>query len=280
MIRLRGENADLRRTISNAIHTYLNPHMPPSEKTAFFAALALIEQKRDSGQVRADGSVEITSAEVSDDWRKAPEAGESVSPTNTNGVKPRMSRDKVKPAIKALVDRGFVNATPRKVKRTRANGTTYLDEVWDFTPPANMADALARAATWKPAEIKQRKPRTHPVCLDCGTDATVIEVTTTTREYACGECGQQLGEPTTTTTRRTLPATETSSEATADQPTPTPSPYVRKNSGHSTPTPPVARGDVRKNSGHRAVPEEPDHLRHAPPVEYDPYAYLGDPPPP
>jgi hypothetical protein len=246
LAKTKAELAESRRVISGLIHTFLNPHMPQSEKVALFSVHALAEQKRESGEVREDGSIEISTAEVSDDWRQAPQPGESVAPTNKDGSKPRMSRDKVKPAIKALVDRGLVSATPRKVVQVRANGTRYSDEVWDVTP-TNMAESLAMSAKWKPEQPKERKPRSRNfTCPHCDEIHPIKR-----QDYCCG-CGALRTE---TIIQPDYDAADAPNEQTAEASPPNPD-HVRKNSGHRETARDVAESYVRKNSGQGERPPE------------------------
>ncbi len=179
VVKLQAELADKSRIISGLFQTVLSPHMTPSEKVAYLSTLALAEHKRQGD----DDTTELSPAEISDDWRPVPDKGEPIVPTNNDGSKPRMSRDKVKPVMRVLVSRGLIPATPRTVTRTHANGTKYKDEVWDVAP-VNMAESLALAASWRPETPTIRKPRTsRGTCPHCN------ELHPIHRQDTCTGCG-------------------------------------------------------------------------------------------
>jgi hypothetical protein len=179
VVKLQAELADKSRIISGLFQTVLSPHMTPSEKVAYLSTLALAEHKRQGD----DDTTELSPAEISDDWRPVPDKGETIVPTNNDGSKPRMSRDKVKPVMRVLVSRGLIPATPRTVTRTHANGTKYKDEVWDVAP-VNMAESLALAASWRPETPTIRKPRTsRGTCPHCN------ELHPIHRQDTCTGCG-------------------------------------------------------------------------------------------
>jgi hypothetical protein len=248
--------ADKTLIISGLIQTVLSPNLTLAEKIALVSVLTLAEKKRQDNDLGGDGLAEIDSAEVANDYRPTPDKGESVAPTNKDGSKPRMSRDKVKPVMRTLVDRGFLSATPRAVMRTRANGARYRDEVWDVTP-TNMAESLALAATWGPETPTPRKPRTsrgicphcnelHPIhrqdtCTGCGT----IRSTTIIQPDLEADAGDTIAE--------TAPATV--------EP-----PLVRKFSGQVVNTAPVVVGDslVRIISGQGDAADAPTTTHTAP----------------
>ncbi len=245
--KLRLELADSRRIISGLFQTVLSPHMTPSEKVAYLSTLALAEHKRQDG----DDTTELSPAEISDDWRPVPDKGETIAPTNNDGSKPRMSRDKVKPVMRVLVSRGLISATPRGVTRTHTNGTKYRDEVWDVAP-VNMAESLALAASWRPDEPTIRKPRTsrglcphcnelHPIhrqdtCTGCGTvrSTTIIqpdvdhvaevvaEPETIRPRYFIGQGVNGTTEDTTTTDAPRFTSDKLSEVSTAPESTPLP----------------------------------------------------------
>ena len=177
--KLRLDLAEKDRIVSGLFQTVLNPHQTPTQKVTYLSALALAEHKRQDG----DDTTELSPAEISDDWRPVPDKGETIAPTNNDGSKPRMSRDKVKPVMRELVSRGLLPATPRTVTRTHANGTKYRDEVWDVAP-VNMAESLALAASWRPETPTIRKPRTNRgICPHCN------ELHPIHRQDTCTGCG-------------------------------------------------------------------------------------------
>jgi hypothetical protein len=95
-----------------------------------------------------------------------------------------MNRKHVKQEMQSLVDRGLIPATPRSVTIPRANGAPYRDTVWDVDVTEKPADILAFAASWKPDQPKQRKPRTSAApCIHCG------EVHPIRRQDVCMGCG-------------------------------------------------------------------------------------------
>ncbi len=184
LARVTAERDEARRTISGMVQICLSPHMTASEKIALIASVNAAEHKRQRGEVRSDGSVELTAAEISDDWRPAPATGETLQPTNANGSVPRMKRGSVKPVLAALVERGLLPATPRDTTKARANGAAYHDTAWDVLLPAQTSDLLAIAAAWKPDEPKIRQPRSRDrACPHCG------EVHAILRTDTCTGCG-------------------------------------------------------------------------------------------
>jgi len=246
---LNDELAEAKRTISNLIQTMLNPHMLQSEKLALVSAINLVEEKRREGKVRPDGAIELSAAEIADDWRAEPATGEHIAATNVHGGKPRMNRQHVKPIVKALSDRGFISATPRSVVRTRKNGSNYNDTVWDVTPFANPSEPLSRAAQWRPDEPKERKPRAaSQACLHCG------EVHPIVRYDYCAGCAAQR---TKTVIQPVIDPPPAEPVAFTEQ-VESPAPYVPKISGDSnevsdtSSTAPLT--DVPKISGDRTAP--------------------------
>jgi len=225
--------ADKDRIISGLVQTVQNPHLNLSEIRVLVSVLAIAHTKRPDDDGGDDGPVEVSTSDVSNDWRPTPDKGESVAPTNPkDGSKPRMSRDKVNPTIRSLVDRGFVSATPRKVLQTRANGSRYTDEVWDVAP-TNMAESLALAATWGPETPTQRKPRTsRGICPHCN------ELHPIHRQDTCTGCGSIRSTTIMQPDVDTAPATAEPH-------------HVRIISGHRLSTPPaVGESHVRIISGH------------------------------
>lgn len=250
--RLRTDLTETRLQFSNIVQVFLNPHMPQSEKLGIISTINIAEQKRQRGEIRSDGTVELTAAEIADDWRAAPtQKGESLAPTNANGTKPRMSRQQVKPLMETLVSRGFIRATQRETIKRRGNSSTYEDRVWDIALPEKTSDILAFAAAWQPDQPKQRKPRSQAKpCPHCG------EVHAIVRKDFCTGCGALRDQ------RTIEPAEQVDVVADA-------SPHVPKNSGHGdgrpSGSPLVNVLDVPKNSGHgrSAIPSTPS--RSAPP---------------
>jgi len=249
LAQVRAELAEKNLIISGLFQTVLNPNLTLAKKIAFLSILATTEKKRQDGDVLDNGTVEVTTSDVSNDWRPTPDKGESVAPTNNDGSKPRMSRDKVKPAIQSLVACGLLPATPRKVLQTRANGTRYNDEVWDVTP-TNMAESLALAATWQSEEPTPRKPRTsRATCPHCN------ELHPIQRQDTCTGCGTIRA---TTIIQPDLEAD--TSDTIADTAPATAEPnHLRKISGQLVNTRPVVVGEshVRKISGHEQATANP-----------------------
>lgn len=244
-----AELKEARLTISGMVHTFLNPYMPQSEKIALISALNLAEQKRQRGEVRPDGSIELTAGDISQDFRPEPAAGESVAQTNQDGSKPRMKRQQVKPVITTLADRGFLKITPRSVTRVRANGARYNETVWDAELPDKPSDVLAMAATWKPDEPRMRKPRSRDLaCPHCN------EVHPIKRQDWCQGCGslraQIILEP-------TIEEPIDDELIAADAPIDEAESYVPKFSGHRETPRRVVVNLVPKNSGQGEEPWMP-----------------------
>jgi putative DNA primase/helicase len=77
VVELEAENARLTETVSFLVQLILDPDQTQAEKIATVSFAALVEAKRDRGEVAPDGTIAVSSAEISDDWRKAPETGGS-----------------------------------------------------------------------------------------------------------------------------------------------------------------------------------------------------------
>jgi putative DNA primase/helicase len=189
VVELEAENARLTETVSFLVQLILDPDQTQAEKIATVSFAALVEAKRDRGEVAPDGTIAVSSAEISDDWRKAPETGEATPPTNPSGSTPRMRRDKVKPTMATVAERGYVPATPRTVTRTRANGKAYDDLVWSAPATTTLLDVVKGAVMWRPSEPKVRKPRSRDMtCIHCG------EVHPIVRMDYCQGCGELRNE--------------------------------------------------------------------------------------
>jgi hypothetical protein len=261
--------ADKTLIISGLIQTVLSPNLTLAEKIALVSVLTLAEKKRQDNDLGGDGLAEIDSAEVANDYRPTPDKGESVAPTNKDGSKPRMSRDKVKPVMRTLVARGFLSATPRAVMRTRANGARYRDEVWDV-PPTDMAESLALAATWGPETPTQRKPRTsRGICPHCN------ELHPIHRQDTCTGCGTVRS---TTIIQPDLEADAGDTFADTAPATVDP-PLVRKFSGQVVNPPPVVVGDslVRIISGQGDAADAPTTTHTAPTLTPTPPVVISEP---
>jgi hypothetical protein len=235
-----AERDEARRTISGLIGTFLNPHMTETEKVTLIATINLAERKTHQGETRPDGSIELSAAEISDDWRPVPPKGESLQPANANGSKPRMPRKSVKATVETLVDRGMIQATPRETFTARAGGATYKGTGWDIAPTEKPVDVLAWAAAWQPEQPKQRKVKAQStVCPHCG------EVHAIRRQDACTGCG---------TLRREIVIQPT--DYAAVEPEPTAAPYVDKLFQHID-TPLFVATPMSTNYSNIGTPPEP-----------------------
>ncbi len=190
--RLQRERDEARRAISTLIQVCLNPNLKATEKVAYVAAFGLVQQKRERGDVDPDGTVRLSAAEVSNDYRPKPEPGEHVAPVNPkDGSRPRMSRDQVLPIMRAASARNILHAHPHKVTNHR-NGASFHDTEWAIVPPASLDDFLAPAAGWCPEEPKVRKPR-QQTCPHCQEPHAIVRTDT------CQGCGsiikRQVIEP-------------------------------------------------------------------------------------
>ncbi len=180
---LETEVARLKLTNAAIIQVVINPHLKESDKITVLAVNGLMQQKRARGETGPDGTVVISAAEVSNDWRPTPSPGDHVAPHNTDGSLPRMARSRVKPTLGTLTSRGIIPATPRTELKPRASGQPYRETVWTI-PASSPADFLGPAATWRPEEPVARKPRRVAVpCSSCGEVHPVI------RTDVCGGCG-------------------------------------------------------------------------------------------
>ena len=182
---LRRQRDQARADVSALTQAILNPEVTRQELVAAVSAATQILAKRQRGQVEADGAVILSAAEISGDWRPVPAKGEHIAPTNRDGDRPRLARDRVKPILTAAVERGLVRATPRTIARPHAvGGTSYTDTVWAFDPIPSIAAALSPWGAYRPAEPTVRKPRvTATPCPDCG------EAHPIARRDTCSGCG-------------------------------------------------------------------------------------------
>ncbi len=184
--RVRRERDELKRSVSMLVQTCLNPHLRATEKVAIVAAFGLTQQKRNQGDVAPDGTVTLSSAEVSNDYRPKPEPGGHVAAFNRDGSKPRMSRDQVTPIMRAASARNILPAHSRKVTRHR-DGASFVDTEWSLVPPASLDAFLKPAAEWCPPEPKVRKVRDQ-TCPHCQ------EVHAIVRKDICQGCGSIMRE--------------------------------------------------------------------------------------
>jgi hypothetical protein len=180
---VQQERDDARNALAMTIQVMLNPNISATEKVAIVATNGIAQHKRDTGQLESDGSVIVSAAEISDDWRKAPPPGERIAPLNQTGHRPRMSRDRVKSTFETMTERGLIAAEPRTVVRTGPGGTPYKETTWALDP-VSTAEFLATAASWRPAEPVARKPRRIAIpCSSCGEVHPII------RTDICEGCG-------------------------------------------------------------------------------------------
>jgi len=186
---VRRERDEARASLSAITQTILSPHLKATEKVAIVAANGLVQHKRARGEVEPDGSVVLSAAEVSDDYRPVPQRGEHVAPRNPTGSTPRMTRSSVKPILETMIARGIVPATPRHAVKTRAGGLPYRETTWTI-PASSPADFLGPAASWRPDDPTDRKPRESRPCPSCGELHPIAR--TVTRTDACTGCGSVL----------------------------------------------------------------------------------------
>jgi hypothetical protein len=185
------------RTISALVQAIQNPEHTLSDLRLMAATIALARRKRARGEASPDGRVVLSSAEIADDWRPVPAKNQRKAEVNPNGTKPRLARAKVKPLMQQAIERGLIAAEPIPINRTHASGVRYRDVDWAITPANSLAAMLDPWATFRPAEPKQRKPRTlTPPCKVCG------EVHPITQIDYCQGCGAEVDrriiEPKTT----------------------------------------------------------------------------------
>ncbi|MDP9358319.1 MAG: hypothetical protein M3R02_24135 [Chloroflexota bacterium] len=256
LARVERERDELKRSIGMLVQTCLNPHLKATEKVAIVAAFGLTQQKRDQGDVAPDGTVTLSAAEVSNDYRPKPEPGGHVASFNQDGSKPRMSRDQVTPIMRAASARNILPARPRKVTRHR-DGASFVDTEWSLVPPASLDAFLKPAAEWCPPEPKVRKVRDQ-TCPHCRETHAIIRVDT------CEGCGSIIR-----TERIDPPDTDTETTA------PPPPPHRRKFSSGQSPSdmappapPPVPIGRKFSSAEPAAVPLEPAWLSDPAPLDW------------
>jgi hypothetical protein len=262
------------RTIAYLIQAMQHPEHTKADLCVMAATMALTQRKQARGEVAPDGRVVLSAAEISDDYRPVPAKGDRKAEANPNGSKPRLARAKVKPLMQQAIARGLIAAEPVPINRTHTSGVRYRDVDWAIRPSDSLAAMLDPWATFRPAEPKQRKPRTiTPPCPQCG------EVHAITRIDYCGSvddpgCGAQIGEPTIiepkTAEERTL---DNLSQEDGDPDDPDDATDAQDTDPH--PRPPRLRivAPIGQGTRHNAT-AEPDWLRDAPdsPPDDDPLA--------
>jgi hypothetical protein len=89
--------------------------------------------------------------------------------------------------MQQAIERGLIPAEPIPVNRTHVSGVRYRDVDWSIPTTDSLATMLNPWATFRPAEPKQRKPRTlTPPCKVCG------EVHPITQIDYCEGCGAEV----------------------------------------------------------------------------------------
>ena len=184
---LRRQRDAARDDASALVRAILNPDVSRSELVAVTSAAAQVLAKQQRGEVEADGTVVLSAAEISNDWRPAPAKGERVAPTNPAGDRPRLARERITPLLAPAVERGLIVARSHAIPRRHPNGSTYRDTVWAFDPIPSIAAALSPWAAYHPDEPTLRKPRTPATaCPHCHDVHPVV------RRDACAGCGSVL----------------------------------------------------------------------------------------
>jgi len=184
IVELEAQLAGARADNTALVQMVQNPNLTLIQIRAGLAVATESKAKRDRGEVDDTGCVQVSTGEVSRDYRPKPADGERLAPTNPDGSRPRLARANVKPVITEAIERGLIPATPRRVPRSHSGGAKYIDTEWDVSPPASLADALSPWANWHPEEPVARKPRTVPAaCPECG------EVHPIKRQDVCTGCG-------------------------------------------------------------------------------------------
>lgn len=192
-VRERGEASPelLQPVVSALMQAIENPEVSRAQLSLMAAVAGLVMHKRAAGAVAPDGSVRLTAAEISDDWRAAPERGQRIEPTNPSGTKPRMARERVGAMMAESVERGLIDASPIPVVKRHANGSVYKATDWAIAVPAAFVDLIAPYAHYRPDAPKIRKPRSVPKpCPSCGERHPL-----TRRDY-CAGCGALVAETT------------------------------------------------------------------------------------
>ena len=209
--RLRQENAYLKQK-----NTYLereNAYLVRLSKSSYLAGTdrAMLVNigtqtlaKVSRGELEPDGRVRLTPAEISEDYRPKPEAGEARMKTNPNGEPFLMTRGSVKGRAEAAKAAGLLSFELKATRKERKNGRPYVDHDLLITPPVSLAEFLRPAAMYVPEELQTRADyRKQEPCPHCN-EVHERTVRTTRRTY-CGTvddpgCGAQIGEKETTVT--------------------------------------------------------------------------------
>ena len=193
---LRAENTALRAHVSILTQTLVTPHVNAKTKALVIRIAAEARAKASKGEADPNGRVMLSTAEISNDWRRATPKGETTPAINhTDGSVPIMKRGTVLTAARAARDLGLIDFEERKVKREHANGNAYQDTEILITPPVSIAEALRPVATYRPAEITPRPYRKQDPCPHCGE----VHARTVIKQTMCGTeedpgCGAILSE--------------------------------------------------------------------------------------
>lgn len=186
---LRRERDEAIAGQTTLLRLCLNPHVSRSELTAAAALAVEVVDRGRRNELREDGRVVISAAEIANDWRPKPETGEHWATENPDGSLPRMARDRVKGFMGRAVEFGLVQAMPVPVRRTHTDGSTYRATDWAIEPAASLAEVLAPWANYRPEQPKLRARRSVPKpCPSCGGIHAIR------RQDFCTGCGSLIAE--------------------------------------------------------------------------------------
>jgi hypothetical protein len=174
--------ARLHEDVSALVHTVLNPELKHNQIVTMVSTWGLVASKAPND----DGTVEVTAAEVSNDYRPRVKTGEHTPTFNpTTGTRPRMARSATKRVMTDLIEAGIVTAQAAPKRIERDGDLDYTATVWHVEKAPSLAAHLAPAVAFTPQAPTARKPRTTMACLHCG------EVHSRTRRTYCNGCGAE-----------------------------------------------------------------------------------------
>ena len=108
----------------------VNPYLKENQRLLGHRILLLAHRKRPD----PDGMVHLSAAEISGDYRKKPEPGDSWAGENPDGSLPLAQRNSTKNIVSSLVDDGAIDVAIDVCHRVSENGSLYRDSDFIIAP--------------------------------------------------------------------------------------------------------------------------------------------------
>lgn len=178
---LEAKLARANALISAQARLLKSPDLKDKQRALGYSALTMAAHKASRGEVDEEGRVELSAAEISNDWRPKPPAGEPTPETNQDGSRPLARRETVKRTIQELSDAGALDVVMMPTVRTHTNGDRYPDTAI-LVRPDDLPGALINLANYRREKTRKPYTRQEP-CSHCG------EVHSRTRVDYCDGCG-------------------------------------------------------------------------------------------